>query len=158
MKTSAGLLMYRRTDGVLQVLLAHPGGPFWRNKDDGAWTLPKGEYEAPEEALVAARREFAEETGFEAAGPFLPLGEVKQKSGKRVAAWAFCGDCEPGTLRSNSFEMEWPPKSGQRQSFPEVDRVQWLTLDDARSKILPAQRELLDRLEAALAAADPARG
>jgi len=158
MTTSAGLLMYRRTSGVLQVLLAHPGGPFWRNKDDGAWTLPKGEYEAPEEALAAARREFAEETGFPASGPFLPLGEVKQKSGKRVTAWAFGGDCEPGTLCSNSFEMEWPPKSGRRQSFPEIDRVQWFTLAEARIKILPAQRDFLDRLEAALASADPAHG
>jgi predicted NUDIX family NTP pyrophosphohydrolase len=158
MKTSAGLLMYRRTDDVLQVLLAHPGGPFWRNKDDGAWTLPKGEYEAPEEALAAARREFAEETGFEAAGPFLPLGEVKQKSGKRVAAWAFRGDCEPGALCSNSFEMEWPPKSGKRQNFPEIDRLQWFTIVEARDKILPAQRELLGRLEAALGTAHPARG
>jgi predicted NUDIX family NTP pyrophosphohydrolase len=158
MTTSAGLLMYRRTSGVLQVLLAHPGGPFWRNKGDGAWTLPKGEYEAPEEALAAARREFAEETGFPAPGPFLPLGEVKQKSGKRVAAWAFSGDCEPGTLCSNSFEMEWPPKSGRRQSFPEIDRVQWFTLAEARIKILPAQRDFLDRLEAALASADPAHG
>jgi predicted NUDIX family NTP pyrophosphohydrolase len=158
MKTSAGLLMYRHTGGVLQVLLAHPGGPFWRNKDDGAWTLPKGEYEAPEEALAAARREFAEETGFEAPGPFLPLGEVKQKSGKRVAAWAFRGDCDPGTLCSNSFELEWPPKSGKRQSFPEIDRVQWFTVVEARGKILPAQRELLDRLEAALSAVDRVRG
>jgi len=158
MTTSAGLLMYRRTSGVLQVLLAHPGGPFWRNKDDGAWTLPKGEYEAPEEALAAARREFAEETGFPASGPFLPLGEVKQKSGKRVTAWAFGGDCEPGTLCSNSFEMEWPPKSGQRRSFPEIDRVQWFTLAEARIKILPAQRDFLDRLEAALETADPAHG
>jgi predicted NUDIX family NTP pyrophosphohydrolase len=145
------LLMYRRTpDGVLQVLLAHPGGPFWRNKDDGAWTLPKGEYEAPEEALAAARREFAEETGFDAPGPYLPLGEVKQKSGKRVAAWAFRGDCDPAALRCNSFEVEWPPKSGKRQSFPEIERAAWFALDEARAKILPAQRELLDRLEAVL--------
>jgi predicted NUDIX family NTP pyrophosphohydrolase len=151
MTTSAGLLMYRRTpDGVLQVLLAHPGGPFWRNKDDGAWTLPKGEYEAPEEALAAARREFAEETGFDAPGPYLPLGEVKQKSGKRVAAWAFRGDCDPAALRCNSFEVEWPPKSGKRQSFPEIDRAAWFALDEARAKILPAQRDLLDRLEAVL--------
>jgi len=158
MKTSAGLLMYRRARGVLQVLLAHPGGPFWRNKDDGAWTLPKGEYEAPEEALAAACREFAEETGFDVQGPFVPLGEVRQKSGKRVAAWAFRGDCDPGTLRSNSFELEWPPKSGKLESFPEIDRVQWFTLAEARGKILPAQRDLLDRLEAALADADPAHG
>jgi predicted NUDIX family NTP pyrophosphohydrolase len=158
MRTSAGLLMYRCTGGVPQVLLAHPGGPFWRNKDDGAWTLPKGEYEPTEDPLAAARREFAEETGFDAPGPFLPLGEVKQKSGKRVVAWAFHGDCDPETLCSNSFEVEWPPRSGKRQSFPEIDRAQWFTLDEARVKILPAQRELLDRLEAALKEADPRIG
>jgi predicted NUDIX family NTP pyrophosphohydrolase len=158
MRTSAGLLMYRCTGGALQVLLAHPGGPFWRNKDDGAWTLPKGEYEPPEEPLAAARREFAEETGFDAPGPFLPLGEVKQKSGKRVVAWAFRGECDPQALRSNSFEVEWPPRSGKRQEFPEIDRAQWFTLDEARAKILPAQRELLDRLEAALKEAGPRIG
>jgi predicted NUDIX family NTP pyrophosphohydrolase len=158
MRTSAGLLMYRCTGGALQVLLAHPGGTFWRNKDDGAWTLPKGEYEPTEDPLAAARREFAEETGFDAPGPFLPLGEVKQKSGKRVVAWAFHGDCDPETLCSNSFEGEWPPRSGKRQSFPEIDRAQWFTLDEARVKILPAQRELLDRLEAALKEADPRIG
>jgi predicted NUDIX family NTP pyrophosphohydrolase len=143
--------MYRLSaGGKPQVLLAHPGGPFWRNKDEGAWTLPKGEYEAPEEALAAARREFAEETGFDAPGPFVPLGEVKQKSGKRVAAWAFAGDADPAALRCNTFEMEWPPRSGKRASFPEIDRAAWFALDEARAKILPAQRELLDRLEAAL--------
>jgi predicted NUDIX family NTP pyrophosphohydrolase len=159
MKTSAGLLMYRvGPAGRLEVLLAHPGGPFWRNKDQGAWTLPKGEYEAPEEALAAARREFTEETGFDAPGPFLPLGEVKQRSGKRVAAWAFNGDCDPQALRCNTFEMEWPPRSGQRQSFPEIDRAQWFTLGEARTMILPAQRELLDRLESALHGPHPPHG
>jgi predicted NUDIX family NTP pyrophosphohydrolase len=153
MKHSAGLLMYRRgASGVLEVLLAHPGGPFWRNKDEGAWTLPKGEYEAPEEPLAAARREFAEETGFDAGGPFVPLGEVKQKSGKRVAAWAFCGDFDPAALRCNTFEMEWPPRSGKRESFPEIDRVAWFTLGEARTRLLAAQRDLLERLEAALRA------
>jgi predicted NUDIX family NTP pyrophosphohydrolase len=153
MKHSAGLLMYRRdASGALEVLLAHPGGPFWRNKDEGAWTLPKGEYEAPEEPLAAARREFAEETGFNAPGPFVALGEVKQKSGKRVAAWAFSGDCDPAALRCNTFEMEWPPRSGKRESFPEIDRVAWFTLDEARTRILAAQRDLLERLEAALRA------
>jgi predicted NUDIX family NTP pyrophosphohydrolase len=150
MKKSAGLLMYRRSDGELQVLLAHPGGPFWRTRDDGAWTLPKGEYETPEEPLDAARREFTEETGMEASPPFLPLGEVVQKSGKRVLAWAFAGEFNPAQLRCNTFEMEWPPRSGRRQSYPEIDRVEWFTLGDARRKMIAAQLPLLDRLEAAL--------
>jgi predicted NUDIX family NTP pyrophosphohydrolase len=151
MKTSAGLLMYRlRQDGAKQVLLAHPGGPFWRAKDEGAWTIPKGEYEAPEEALAAALREFAEETGFAANPPFMPLGDVTQKSGKRITAWAFAGDCDPAQLCCNTFELEWPPRSGHRQTFPEIDRVAWFALDEARRKILPAQRPLLDRLEQAL--------
>jgi predicted NUDIX family NTP pyrophosphohydrolase len=151
MKTSAGLLMYRlRQDGAKQVLLAHPGGPFWRAKDEGAWTIPKGEYEAPEEALAAALREFAEETGFAATPPFVPLGDVTQKSGKRITAWGFAGDCDPAQLCCNTFELEWPPRSGHRQTFPEIDRVAWFALDEARRKILPAQRPLLDRLEQAL--------
>lgn len=151
MKKSAGLLMYRRTpDGVLQVLLAHPGGPFWRAKDDGAWTLPKGEYEDPEQPLDAARREFTEETGFEASAPFLPLGEVVQKSGKRILAWAFAGECDPAQLRCITFEMEWPPRSGRRQSYPEIDRVGWFTPGEARRKLIPAQVPLLERLEQAL--------
>lgn len=138
--------MYRRTAGGVQVLLAHPGGPWWRARDEGAWTLPKGEYEAPEEPLDAARREFREETGFDAAAPFMPLGEVVQKSGKRILAWAFEGDCDPGQLRCNSFEIEWPPRSGRRQLFPEIDRVGWFPLGEARRKINPAQAALLDRL------------
>ena len=150
MKKSAGLLMYRRTAGDLQVLLAHPGGPFWRTRDDGAWTLPKGEYETPEEPLDAARREFTEETGMEASPPFLPLGEVVQKSGKRVLAWAFAGEFDPAQLRCNTFEMEWPPRSGRRQSYPEIDRVEWFTLGEARRKMIAAQLPLLERLEAAL--------
>ena len=150
MKKSAGLLMYRRAGGKLQVLLAHPGGPFWRAKDDGAWTLPKGEYEAPEEPLDAARREFTEETGFEASPAFLPLGEVVQKSGKRILAWAFAGEFDPARQRCNTFEMEWPPRSGRRQSYPEIDRVAWFTLEDARRKMNAAQVPLLERLEDAL--------
>ena len=147
MKKSAGLLMYRHgRAGELQVLLAHPGGPFWRGRDDAAWTLPKGEYLDPEDALAAARREFVEETGFDVTPPLLPLGEITQKSGKRILAWAFRGDCDPGQLRSNLFEMEWPPRSGRRQSYPEVDRVEWFGLDEARRKLLPAQCALLDRL------------
>ena len=148
MKKSAGLLMYRRTAaGALQVLLAHPGGPYWRGKDEGAWTLPKGEYDETEEALAAARREFVEETGFAPVPPFIPLGEIVQKSGKHITAWAFAGDCDPGQLRCNSFEMEWPPRSGLRQSFPEIDRLGWFGLDEARRKLNPAQCVLLDQLE-----------
>jgi predicted NUDIX family NTP pyrophosphohydrolase len=152
MTTSAGLLMYRQgATGEFEVLLAHPGGPFWRNRDDGAWSLPKGEYREPEDALSAARREFTEETGFDVTLPLLPLGEITQKSGKRISAWAFRGDCEPACLRSNTFEIEWPPRSGRRQSFPEIDRVQWFGLGEARRKLLPAQCELLDRLERLIA-------
>lgn len=151
MKKSAGLLMYRLgEDGTKQVLLAHPGGPFWRGKDEGAWTIPKGEYVAPEEPLAAAQREFTEETGFAAVPPFVALGEITQKSGKRITAWAFAGDCDPAQLRCNTFELEWPPRSGRRQSYPEIDRIEWFALDAARRKIIPAQIALLDRLEQAL--------
>ena len=144
--------MYRHTPGqALEVLLAHPGGPFWQRKDEGAWTIPKGEYAAPESALDAARREFTEETGFATAEPFIPLGEIVQKSGKRIAAWAFTGDCDPAQLRCNTFEMEWPRGSGRRQSFAEIDRAQWFTPNDARRKLNPAQAVLIDRLEQALA-------
>jgi len=150
-KKSAGLLMYRHGgDGSVQVLLAHPGGPFWRGKDEGAWTLPKGEYVPPEEALAAAQREFTEETGFPVTPPFLPLGEITQKSGKRITAWAFSGDCDPAQLSCNTFELEWPPRSGHKQDFPEVDRIEWFALDQARRKIIAAQVPFLDRLEQAL--------
>jgi len=143
--------MYRRQDdGAPQVLLAHPGGPFWRGRDEGAWTLPKGEYETPEEPLAAARREFTEETGFESAPPFVALGEIVQKSGKHITAWAFAGDCDPTQLRCNTFEIEWPPRSGRRQSYPEIDRAEWFGLDEARRKLIAAQRPLIDRLEKAL--------
>ncbi|AMO24800.1 NUDIX domain-containing protein [Ramlibacter solisilvae] len=151
MSKSAGLLMYRRAPhGCLQVLLAHPGGPYWRGKDAGAWTIPKGEYVAPEEPLAAALREWGEETGFDASPPFMPLGEVAQKSGKRVSAWAFAGDCDPGAMRCNTFEIEWPPRSGRMQSFPEIDRLAWFGLDEARQRIHAAQAAFLDRLERAL--------
>ncbi|AEG93483.1 NUDIX domain-containing protein [Ramlibacter tataouinensis] len=149
MATSAGLLMLRRAPQGLQVLLAHPGGPWWARRDEGAWSLPKGEVAQGEEPLAAARREFAEETGMAPEGPFVPLGEVRQKSGKRVQAWAFVGDFDPAALRSNSFEMEWPPRSGRLQSFPEVDRVAWFGLEEARRKLLPAQQPFIDRLLAA---------
>lgn len=150
-KISAGLLMYRgRTEhgDVLEVLLAHPGGPFWKNKDDGAWTLPKGEVETGEDLLAAAIREFNEETGLTAVEPFLALGKVKNKSGKVLHAWAFPGDCDPTQLRSNTFEIEWPPKSGRKQEFPEIDRAQFFDLTTARRKILPAELPLLDRFAA----------
>lgn len=145
-------MMYRQAaGGAVEVLLAHPGGPFWRGRDEGAWTIPKGEYGPPEDPLAAAGREFAEETGFAVTPPFLPLGEVVQKSsGKRISAWAFAGDCDPARLRCNTFEMEWPPRSGRRQSYPEIDRVAWFGLDEARRRIIPAQRALIDRLEQAL--------
>ena len=147
-KTSAGLLMYRgRTEhrALPEVLLVHSGGPYWKNKDDGAWTLPKGEVEPGEELLAAATREFNEETGFTAVEPFLALGQVKHKSGKIVHAWAFPGDCDPTQIRSNTFELEWPPKSGRKQEFPEIDRAQFFDLTSARRKILPAELPLLER-------------
>jgi predicted NUDIX family NTP pyrophosphohydrolase len=150
MTTSAGLLLYRHGPGGLEVLLAHPGGPFWARKDDGAWMLPKGELGTGEDALDAARREFAEEIGIAPDGPFAPLGEVRQKGGKRVLAWAVPGDFAPELLRSNLFEMEWPPRSGQRHAFPEVDRVGWFGIDAARAKVLASQWPFIERLAAAL--------
>jgi predicted NUDIX family NTP pyrophosphohydrolase len=146
-KQSAGLLMYRRREGgAVEVLLAHPGGPYWRSKDTGAWTLPKGEFEEGEDGLACAMREFREETGCVPTPPFAPLGEVRQKSGKRVSAWCFEGELDPALLDSNLFEMEWPPRSGQLRYFPEVDRIAWYPLDAARAKLLPAQVPFLDRL------------
>lgn len=147
MKRSAGLLMFRRPGGALEVLLAHPGGPFWQHKDAGAWTIPKGEFAEPERALDAAQREFVEETGFAVTPPLLPLGEVIQKSGKRVSAWAFEGGCDPAQLRCNEFELEWPPRSGRTQRHPEIDRVAWFGLAEAKRKLVPAQCDFLDRLE-----------
>ena len=145
--TSAGLLMYRRRAGGWEVLLVHPGGPFWARKDLGAWSIPKGEYSGSEDALAIARREFDEELGFAAQGEFLPLVPVKQAGGKTVTAWAFEGDCDPASVRSNTFTMEWPPRSGRQQAFPEVDRAAWFTLDEARERINKGQRPLLDELE-----------
>lgn len=144
---SAGLLMFRRAGAGAEVLLAHPGGPFWARRDEAAWTLPKGEIAPGEEPLAAARREFHEETGFACAPPFLPLGELRQKSGKRITAWAFEGDADPARLVSNLFEMEWPPRSGRRQSFPEVDRVEWFGLEAARRKLIAGQAAFIDALE-----------
>ncbi|HTG01554.1 MAG TPA: NUDIX domain-containing protein [Nitrospirota bacterium] len=146
MKTSAGLLMYRKREGALQVLLVHPGGPFFAAKDDGVWGIPKGEIDDGEDALTAARREFEEETGFPPKGPFLPLTAVKQKGGKIVQAWAFDGDCDPSKLKSNTFVMEWPPHSGRSSEFPEVDRAAWFGMDEAKKKIHPAQTGFLEEL------------
>ena len=147
---SAGLLPYRFTANVCEVFLVHPGGPFWARKDDGAWTIAKGEIAENEDPVDAARREFREETSFEPSGELLSLGEVKQTGGKIVTAWAFRGDFDPDEVVSNAFEMEWPPHSGHRRRFPEVDRAAWFTLAVARTKILRAQLDLLDRLEATL--------
>ncbi len=145
-KESAGLLMYRRGQQGLEFLLVHPGGPFWKNKDAGAWTIPKGEIQPGEEPLAAACREFKEELGIEAQGNFIPLTPVKQKGGKVIRAWAFEGDCDPGRCKSNTFELEWPPRSGRRQQFPEVDRVEFLTFEVAREKINPAQVVMLQEI------------
>jgi len=145
-KRSAGILLYKRSAGGLLVLLAHPGGPFWQKRDLGAWTIPKGEYESGELPEDAARREFREELGIEAIGTLQPLGEVAQKGGKLVTAFALEGDFDVSVLRSNTFEFEWPPRSGRTGTFPEVDKVEWMTLETARKKILPGQMPLLDRL------------
>src|SRR5215475_4303586 len=145
-KQSAGLLMFRRDGGKLEVLLVHPGGPFWKNKDLGAWTIPKGEHDAGEEGLIAAEREFREETGIEPRGPFIALTPVKQAGGKVVAAWAFEGDSDAAAIRSNTFSLEWPRGSGRFQDFPEVDRAAWFSLDEARRKVLRGQVPLLEEL------------
>jgi len=130
----------------VEILLAHPGGPFWKNKDDGAWTIPKGEVTPGEDLLAAAIREFTEETGLTPTPPFVSLGEIKHKSGKIVHAWAFQGDCDPAEIRSNTFKLEWPPKSGRTQEFPEIDRAKFYDLAAARQKILVSELPLLDRL------------
>jgi predicted NUDIX family NTP pyrophosphohydrolase len=147
-KRSAGIVMYRRSGPALQVLLVHPGGPFWARKDLGAWSIPKGEWQEGEEPLAAAKREFREELGVEPVGAFLELGLLVQPSGKEITAWAVEGDFPVAELRSNTFELEWPPKSGRKKLFPEVDRAEWCGLHDARRKILPGQVEFIDRLAA----------
>jgi predicted NUDIX family NTP pyrophosphohydrolase len=144
---SAGLLLFRRVSGKLQVFLAHPGGPFWKNKDAGAWTIPKGLIEEGEEILAAACREFQEETGFASQPPYLPLGSIRQKAGKVVHAWAFQGDADPAKSRSNMMPV---PTGGGWRQFPEIDRCEWFTAVEARSKLNPAQAELIDRLETLL--------
>jgi predicted NUDIX family NTP pyrophosphohydrolase len=147
---SAGLLLYRLHRGILQVLLVHPGGPFWARKDEGAWSIPKGEIGPGEVPEDAARREFTEETGFPATGDLLPLGHIKQRGGKTVHAWALAGDCDPAAFRSNTFELEWPPRSGKMAEFPEADRAAWFSIGEAREKILESQAEFLVRLERAI--------
>ena len=142
-KSSAGIVLYRKRHRILEIFLIHPGGPYWARKDDGAWSIPKGEYEQGEEALLAAQREFLEETGVAVNGPFLALAPVRQPSGKIITAWAVEGDLDPTRLRSNRFSLEWPPKSGVMQSFPEVDRGAWFSLVHARGKLSPGQRPLL---------------
>ncbi len=146
-RKSAGILLYRfQKDGV-EVFLVHPGGPFWVNKDLGSWSVPKGEYNDDEDALKAAQREFQEETGLSIQGNFIELGEVRQPSGKRVMVWALENDQEVENIRSNTFQLEWPPKSGKMQEFPEVDRGGWFSLPEARQKILKGQISFLDKLE-----------
>ena len=151
-RTSAGLLLWRRRKGRVEVLLAHPGGPFWAKKDLGHWTIPKGEIEEGEELVAVALREFAEETGHPAPDvPLVDLGEIRQKSGKVVLGWAAEGDLDASAAVSNTYDMEWPPRSGRTQSFPEIDRVEWFDLGEARRKLKAAQVAFLERLEAALA-------
>jgi predicted NUDIX family NTP pyrophosphohydrolase len=147
---SAGLLMYRKRAGGVEVFLAHPGGPIWAKRDKGAWTIPKGRHEGAEALLDAAMREFNEETGFVAKGPFVELGSVTQKSGKVVTGWAFKGNCDPAKLTSNTCELEWPPRSGKIIEIPEVDRGAWFGLAAARESIRPEQVPLVDALEALL--------
>lgn len=151
-KRSAGFLLWRRTaDGGLEVLIGHPGGPFYAGKDDGAWSVLKGEIDPGEEPLAVARREFEEETGAAAPdGPAIELGEVRQAGGKTVQAWAAEGDLDPASAVSNTFDMEWPPRSGRLRAFPEIDRVGWFDLETARTKLNPAQTAFLDRLETSL--------
>lgn len=149
--TSAGLLLFRRTGETLEVFLAHPGGPFWKDRDLGAWTIPKGGVDVGEDPLAGACREFEEETGVRPRGPFLPLGSVRQKAGKVVHAWAWEGDADPALVTSNVMRSEWPRGSGQWLVFPEVDRCAWFDPQTAREKLNPAQAELIDRLEGVLA-------
>ena len=149
-RPSAGILMYRRQGDTVQVLLGHPGGPYWRRRDAGAWTIPKGEVDDGEAPEATARREFEEELGIAVTGALQPLGRVRQRGGKDVETFAIEGDFDVGTLRSNRFELEWPPHSGRRVPFPEIDRAGWFALPMARRQILPSQEPMLDRLETML--------
>ena len=145
-KKSAGLLMYRRRQGVLEFLLVHPGGPFWSKKDLGSWSIPKGEYTSGEDPLEVAKREFQEETSFKATGEFILLTSRKQPSGKIITAWAFEGDCDASAVKSNTFSTEWPPRSSRQQEFPEVDRAGWFSISVAKEKIIKGQMGFLDEL------------
>ena len=145
-KKSAGLLLYRKKAEGLEVLLVHPGGPLWAKKDDGAWSIPKGEFAPEEDPLAAAKREFEEETGVQPAGEFIGLRPLRQPGGKLVFAWAVRSDLDPSKLKSNTFSMEWPPRSGRQREFPEVDRAAWFGIEAARRKILRGQAPLLDQL------------
>jgi predicted NUDIX family NTP pyrophosphohydrolase len=149
-KTSAGLLLYRRSERGLEAFLVHPGGPFWARKDLGAWSIPKGEYEPGEDPLAVAKREFEEETGYPVAGTFTPLTPHKQPGGKIVHAWAVEGECDAAAIRSNTFSLEWPPRSGRQQEFPEVDRAEWFSIEVAKSKILKGQIPFLEEIEASI--------
>lgn len=145
-KISAGLLVYRDLNQRLEVLLVHLGGPYWQRKDNGAWTIPRGEVEAGEDLLAAAIREFTEETGWQPHGPYLSLGEVRGRSGKTIHAWAFRGSYDPASIRSNLFEIEWPPRSGRRQQFPEIDRAGFFVIPEAQTKLIRSELPFLNRL------------
>lgn len=150
MKRSAGILMYKYSSSRVEVFLVHPGGPFWKSKDIGSWSIPKGEFGDNEEALEAAKREMQEETGIQIEGNFIALNPVKQKSGKIIYAWAVEGDFDPEQIVSNYFEMEWPPRSGKKASFPEIDRAAWFGIEEAKKKIVTGQIPLLEELSASL--------
>lgn len=146
-KRSAGILLYRFHANTLQVLLVHPGGPFWQKKDAGAWSIPKGEFEEDEDSLAAAKREMEEETGIKVSGNFIELTPVKQKSGKIIYIWALLKDTDVAEIKSNSFEMEWPPKSGKKKEFPEIDKAAWFNIDEAKKKIIEGQVPFITELE-----------
>jgi len=145
-KRSAGLLMYRLNNDKLELFLVHPGGPFWAAKDEGIWSIPKGEYEVGEDPLEAAQREFLEETGVTPSGTFTSLEPLQQRSGKIISAWAFEGDCDASKITSNTFTMEWPPNSGKEAEFPEIDRAAWFSVDDAKKKLSKGQTGFIDEL------------
>jgi predicted NUDIX family NTP pyrophosphohydrolase len=157
-KLSAGLLMYRYRNHRLEVLIVHPGGPYWAGKDDGVWSIPKGEYDKGEDPLEAAKREFLEETGITADGVFQPLSVLKQPSGKKISAWAFEGDCNPSFIKSNTFTTEWPPHSGKQTDFPEIDRAAWFGVDEAVQKLIKGQTGFVDELCHILKVSMPASG